>query len=153
MSDPLVETWEIHNRINFYLLDAVSEEALSLSMSPKHRNIFKLFAHMHNVRRMWVEAAGPEFMKGIEKIADETGKKNQLKKALTLSGKAMARVLEKALLNGGKVPSFKPHATAFLAYAISHESHHRGQIGWTLKFTGHPLPQKIGYGLWEWGVR
>ena len=37
---------------------------------------------------------------------------------------------------------FKPHATAFLGYLISHESHHRGQIGWTLKQSGHPLDQK-----------
>jgi uncharacterized damage-inducible protein DinB len=59
----------------------------------------------------------------------------------------------RSLAAGGKVKSFKPHATAFVGYLISHESHHRGQIVWTLKDTGHPLDQKVLYGLWEWGVR
>jgi uncharacterized damage-inducible protein DinB len=62
-------------------------------------------------------------------------------------------LLVKAIANSGKVKNFKPHATAFLGYLISHESHHRGQIGWTLKHSGHPLDQKIAFGLWEWGVR
>jgi uncharacterized damage-inducible protein DinB len=57
------------------------------------------------------------------------------------------------LAAGGKVKGFKPHVVAFVGYLISHESHHRGQIGWTLKNTGHPLSQKTAYGLWEWGVR
>jgi len=69
------------------------------------------------------------------------------------SGQAIASLLQKALAAGGKVKGFKPHAVAFLGYLISHESHHRGQIGWTLKNTGHPLDQKTAYGLWEWGVR
>ena len=48
---------------------------------------------------------------------------------------------------------FKPHVTAFAGYLISHESHHRGQIVWTLKDAGHPVDQKTSFGLWEWGVR
>jgi hypothetical protein len=36
----------------------------------------------------------------------------------------------------------------------SHQySHHRGQAGWALKLSGHPLDQKTAFGLWEWGVR
>jgi uncharacterized damage-inducible protein DinB len=48
---------------------------------------------------------------------------------------------------------FTPHVVAFLGYVISHESHHRGQAGWALKLSGHPLDQKTAFGLWEWGVR
>ena len=73
------------------------------------------------------------------------------------SGKAIETLLRNAVAAapaaGGKVKGFKPHAVAFLGYLISHESHHRGQIGWTLKQSGHPLDQKTSYGLWEWGVR
>ncbi|HEV3260331.1 MAG TPA: DinB family protein [Gemmataceae bacterium] len=54
---------------------------------------------------------------------------------------------------GRRRKGFKPHVVAFLGYLISHESHHRGQIGWALKNSGHPLDQKTAYGLWEWGMR
>ena len=54
---------------------------------------------------------------------------------------------------GGKIKGFKPHAVAFLGYLIAHESHHRGQVGWTLKNSDHPLNKKTAFGLWEWGVR
>jgi uncharacterized damage-inducible protein DinB len=154
MEGPLIETWAIHNRIHFYLLDALSDEALEARISPKSRNVRELFAHIHNVRLMWVKAAAPELLAGLEKLETNTiGSKDQLRSALEASGTAMEGVLQKAQQAGGKVKGFKPHATAFLGYLISHESHHRGQIGWALKHSGHPLSQKTAFGLWEWGVR
>lgn len=153
MNDQIVETWQIHDRINRYLLKAVADDALRSRMAPKHRTVFQLFAHMHNVRLMWLKAAAPELMDGLTKIEGEFGKKAALATALEDSGNAIAELLRQALAAGGKVKGFKPHAVAFLGYLISHESHHRGQIGWTLKNTGHPLDQKTSYGLWEWGVR
>src|SRR5579875_3304015 len=48
----------------------------------------------------------------------------------------------KSAAAGGEVKGFKPHATAFPGHLIAHESHHRGQVGWTLKGTGRPLDQE-----------
>ena len=62
-------------------------------------------------------------------------------------------LLTNSLEAGGKVKGFKPHAAAFLGYLVSHESHHRGQIALSLKQAGKPLYKKIGFGMWEWGVR
>jgi uncharacterized damage-inducible protein DinB len=153
MEEPLIETWRIHNRINLYLLDAISEAALNLAL-PKCRSIFDQFAHMHNVRLMWLKAAAPESLGGVEKLETKKGgTKAQLRASLGDSGNAIAELLNKAITEGGKVKGFKPHATAFLGYLVSHESHHRGQIGWTLKQSAQPLDQKTAYGLWEWGVR
>jgi uncharacterized damage-inducible protein DinB len=153
MDDPLAETWAIHNRVNLYLLDAIEDDALGAAL-PKCRNVHDLFAHMHNVRLMWLKPAAPELLDGLEKLETKTvGSKKKLRDALIASGKAIETVLREAAERGGKVKGFKPHATAFLGYLISHESHHRGQIGWTLKQTGHPLDQKIAYGMWEWGTR
>lgn len=59
--------------------------------------------------------------------------------ALEASGLAVAAMLRRAVAEGGRVEGFKPHATAFLGDLIAHESHHRGQVGWALKLSGHPL--------------
>jgi uncharacterized damage-inducible protein DinB len=153
MEEQLVETWEIHDRIHRYLLAAVPEEALGAALAPKHRTVYQLFAHIHNVRLMWLKPAAPELLAGLSKLDGANGSKAELAQALEASGAAIGRLVQKAVAAGGKVKGFKPHVTAFVGYLIAHESHHRGQIGWTLKGTGHPLDQKTAYGLWEWGVR
>jgi uncharacterized damage-inducible protein DinB len=154
VQEQLVETWEIHERINRYLLGAIPDEALGSALGPpKHRTVYQLFAHMHNVRLMWLKPAAPELARGLSKLDGETGDKAALAAALEASGKAIADLLRKSFAAGGKVSGFKPHSVAFLGYLISHESHHRGQIGWTLKNTGHRLDPKVAHGLWEWGAR
>lgn len=153
MDDPLVETWQIHDRINLYLLDAISDDALGAAL-PKCRTVSDLLAHVHNVRLMWLKAAGPELLAGLEKLETKTvHSREALRSALEGSGRAVAEMLRRAVAARGKVKGFKPHATAFLGYLIAHESHHRGQVGWTLKGAGHPLDQKTAFGLWEWGGR
>jgi uncharacterized damage-inducible protein DinB len=149
----LLETWQIHDRINLYLLDAVDAASLATHSASKGRSVGEQFAHVHNVRLMWLKSAAPELLTGLAKIENEQANdKKLLAKSLTDSGKAIGGLLA-SLEAGGKVRGFKPHATAFLGYLISHESHHRGQIALSLKQAGKPLDKKIGFGLWEWGVR
>ena len=150
----LVETWQIHDRINLYLLEAVAAESLSSHSASKGRSVGEQFAHVHNVRLMWLKSAAPELLKGLAKVENEQANdKKLLAKSLTDSGKAIGTLLTQSLAAGGKVKGFKPHAAAFLGYLISHESHHRGQIALSLKQAGKPLDKKIAYGIWEWGVR
>ena len=153
MEDQLLETWNIHNRINRFLLDAIDPGSFRDSMAGKGRNVFQLFAHIHNVRLMWLKSAAPELLEGIAKIEGEEGTKQQLIDALQASGAAIEGLLQRSIEANGKVKGSKPHVVAFLGYLISHESHHRGQIGWALKYCGHPLDRKAAFGLWEWGVR
>ncbi|HMV47843.1 MAG TPA: DinB family protein [Blastocatellia bacterium] len=153
MEDQLIETWQIHNRINLYLLDSIKPEALSDISASKGRTVAEQFAHLHNVRLMWLKSAAPELLDGLEKIEKETAADSSLlRAALEASGKAMETLLAKGFA-AGKIKGFKPHATAFLGYIISHESHHRGQIVLTLKQSGHPVDRKTAFGLWEWGTR
>jgi uncharacterized damage-inducible protein DinB len=149
---PLAQTWLIHDRINRYLLDRIDEGLLDSSITAKFRSIRHIFTHIHNVRLMWLKAAAPQLLEALDKLDPKAATKSELGKALESSGTAIAQLLEQSALTG-KVKGFKPHATAFLGYLISHESHHRGQIGWTLKAVGKPLDQKTAYGIWEWGVR
>lgn len=154
MEKQLLETWNIHNRINLYLLEAVSETALSAAPASKGRSVAEQFAHLHNVRLLWLKSAAPELLEGQTRIDKVQGiDKNLLVEALQQSGRAIESLLQKGLESGGKIKGFKPHVTAFLGYLISHESHHRGQIALTVKQAGHKLDQKTAFGLWEWGVR
>ena len=149
----LVETWNISNSINLYLLDAVEPAALKDQSASKGRTVGEQLAHMHNGRLMWISASAPELLEGLTKIEKEqAGDKKQLQKGLKASGTAIEELLKKGLKEG-RIKGFKPHPTAFLGYLISHESHHRGQIALSLKQAGHPLNKKVGYGVWEWGVR
>lgn len=154
MDDPLIATWNIHDRINRYLLAALAPEALAATAGGKGRNVGEQFAHLHNVRLMWLGAAAPDLLAGLSKI--EKGApidKPLLDTALQESAEAIAALLRQGLASGGRIKGFKPHATAFLGYLISHESHHRGQILLALKQSGQPLDKKTAYGLWEWGSR
>jgi uncharacterized damage-inducible protein DinB len=154
MADPLVDTWQIHDRIHAYLLDAIPAAQLESVAPSKGRSVAQAFAHIHNVRLMWLQSGGVVPPAGAEKI-DLDGKLTAagLKKSLAASGKGITALVEQGLANGGKVKGFKPHVHAFVGYLISHESHHRGQIIVTLKANGAALDKKVSYGLWEWGVR
>lgn len=149
-----METWEINDRINRYLLEATPAAALANVAPSKGRSVGAQFAHLHNVRLMWLQAAAPELLAGLSKL--ESGQSYgpaDLGAALAASGAAVTALLRGALAAGGRVKGFKPHAAAFLGYLIAHEAHHRGQIVLTLKQTGAPVDKKVLYGMWEWGVR
>jgi uncharacterized damage-inducible protein DinB len=152
-TNQLTETWEIHNRINLFLLDAIAPDHLKDVSASKGRNAGEQFAHLHNVRLMWLQVAAPDLFKKQKKIEkDGATKKDLLRRSLAASADAVKVLLKKSLESDGKIKGFKPHAAAFLGYLIAHESHHRGQIIVLLKQNGH-LDKKIQYGIWEWGVR
>lgn len=150
---PLIETWEISARINEYLLSSLEEAQLTDKALAKGRTVGEQFAHLHNVRLMWLKASFPDLLEGLIKLDKETAiTRKVLSTALQQSAKAVSRLLEKGI-EAGKIKGFKPHPEGFVGYLVAHEAHHRGQIILALKENGHLPGKKILFGLWEWGSR
>ena len=68
LDEQLIDGWMINNRINRYLLDAIPREALASASASKGRSVGEMFAHLHNVRLMWLKSAAPDLLEGLEKV-------------------------------------------------------------------------------------
>ena len=154
----LLEAWGLHNAIHLYILDWVPEEglqAVTLLKTGKPstgRNVGRIFAHLHEVRCAWLErdrdraADLPRFEGG------ETPDRGRLSQALALSGERVAATVRAAVEGERPLKSWKRSPVSWLAYLVSHESHHRGQIAQALKQSGIRSPGEVSYGVWGfWG--
>ncbi len=98
MDDQIIETWHINHRINLYLLDALSPEALTSKLpSARTRTVARMFVHMHHSRLGRIEASMSDLMAGqvkFDKKADVLDKA-RLRRALEQSGEATAEFLQR----------------------------------------------------------
>jgi uncharacterized damage-inducible protein DinB len=151
--NPLIETWLISSQMNELLLYGIKEESFTDRSLNKGRSVGEQFAHIQNVRLMWLKVATPEIYDATQKIEkDLIITKQLLLQRLDESNKAIVKLLEIGFA-AGRIKGFKPHPEAFVGYLIAHEAHHRGQIILNLKENGHIPDKKILYGLWEWGAK
>ena len=149
----LIETWEINQKMNQFLIEGIKEEYFPDKSIAKGRSVGEQLSHIHNVRLMWIKVAAPELLDSQKKFEKEVSiAKQSLSDELKKSSKAITSILENGFTTG-KIKGFKPHPEAFLGYMIAHEAHHRGQIIMVLKKNGHIPDKKILYGLWEWGTK
>lgn len=153
MEQQLIQTWQVHSRINLYLLAVLCDDALRAAPAPRGRSAGQLCAHMQNVRPVWLKASAPDLLESAAKRDPAACTREQIASALQASGGAIESLLRRSAAAGGRVKYFKPHAVAFAAYLIAHDSHHRGQMTAVLKQAGYPLVDKTDYGMREWGAR
>lgn len=149
--DALLEAYATNNRITIYLVENLDEKAWRAEPPEgKGRNIGAVAAHIHNVRGMWLKAAGGDV---VEKLEPKTASRAETLKALSKSYEALRKVLATALAGDGRIKGFKPDVAGFIGYLVSHDAHHRGQIAMLARQSGYPLSQKAMFGMWEWGSR
>jgi uncharacterized damage-inducible protein DinB len=147
----LLSAWRRHNEILIFLLDSIPASGFSaVPLASRGRDVAGQFAHMQRVRLGWLEyhATGkrPKFPRS-DKTSPPSYK--ELRKGLVESGERIEEFLARAFGGEAKIRMFGQQPVRWMAYLISHESHHRGQIMLALKQAGNKLPEKIAVqGLW-----
>ena len=142
----VLETWDKHVSMNALLLKNIQETYLVDTSASGGRNVGEQFAHMHDVRMMWIGSEASSIDKEIS--GEESLQTAYLLKTLRDSDQLVRSTLKKALENNSQIGEMS--AVRFMGYLISHESHTRGQIVLALKQSGHPLPPQVSFGIWEW---
>ncbi len=148
--EDVLATWDKHVEMSHLLLKGVKPDFLKDKSSSGGRNVADQFAHIHNVRMLWMSQINSEEFKKLDDVIDEKEslQYDYLEKSLQSSDKLIRATLEEGLKNNTKFVGMTP--ISFMGYLISHESHTRGQIMLALKQSGHPMPPQVAFGIWEW---
>lgn len=148
----LSNAFQTNDRINRYLIENLPADTWNAKAPDgKGRSIAAIVAHMHNVRLMWLKAAKAD--DSPEQLDRATVTATQAVRALQASRDALVLLINRAVESDGRIKNFRPDAVGFIAYLIAHDAHHRGQIAMLARQLGQPLPQKVMFGMWEWGSR
>ncbi len=152
MKNELAEAWQTNNRINLLLIDRITPEGMSATLAKRGgRGVAGEFAHIHNVRLMYLERRAKDLASGLTKFpTGAVPSKAQLTKALKASAKAVEALLVGVLEGHPRRRGFRKGLPTTLAYFVSHEAHHRGRILLTLKVAGHTLDKNTQMAIWGW---
>ena len=152
-----VQIFAANDRINQILIERLDPAAWSAKPPGKVRSIAAIFTHMHNVRTKWIRLTAPH-LKTPPQLNRSHCTPQQARKALAESAARCSEMLAEALSGDGRVKQFLrdgwakpwPVGPEMLCYMLSHEAHHRGQVGLLAHQLGFPLPKEVAYGIWNW---
>jgi uncharacterized damage-inducible protein DinB len=148
----LLNAFNTNNRINQYLIDGLPHGVWKAKPPEgKGRTVAAIVAHMHNVRVMWLKATKADDIPA--QLEKSTVTPAQALRAMESSRHALSVLIDRAIAADGRIKGFRPDVAGFLAYLIAHDAHHRGQITMLARQLGSPIPQKVMFGMWEWGQR
>ena len=160
----LVEIFAVNERMNQIVLEHLDPAAWRAKLpGSRARTIAAIVAHVHNVRRKWLRLSAPH-IKLPSPLDHARCTQNQARAALSQSAARCSEMLAETLANPPhsnpprQVETFLrdgwarpwPAGPAMLAYMISHDAHHRGQIAMLAHQLGFPLPTKADAGIWAW---
>jgi uncharacterized damage-inducible protein DinB len=157
-----VRIFAANERMNQMLIEHLEPAVWRAKPPGNVRNIAAIFTHMHNVRTKWIRLTAPHL-----KVPRQLNRANctpqQARAGLAESAARCAEMLAEALDGdgdggSGRIKTFHrdgwakpwPVGVEMLAYMISHEAHHRGQVCMLAHQLGFPLPQQVTSGMWNW---
>jgi uncharacterized damage-inducible protein DinB len=157
MRDVLLETFAVNEAMNQLLLERLDPKAWRAKPPSRGtRTIAAIFTHLHNVRRKWLRLSAPH-LKVPPQLDRSLCTQRQASVALAQSAKLCLQMLAEALAGpNARVKQFHrdgwarpwPAGASMVAYMLSHETHHRGQICMLAHQLGFPV--KASYELWNW---
>lgn len=159
----LVESYSVNERMNQIILEHLDPAAWRAKLpGTKGRTIADIVTHVHNMRRKWLRLSAPH-LKLPTPLARTTCTQKQARTALLESAARCSEMLADALSKPPSEPQSRvetflrdgwakpwPAGAAMLAYMISHDAHHRGQMCMLAHQLGFPLPTNAASGIWVW---
>lgn len=160
----VLDSWQISARVTAHVVENLSDAVwrMPLPGSPR-RSVGSLAAHLHNSRCMWLKSMGPEHGVAIPApVRRAAVTRAELLASLGASNRAIDALLRAGIGNDGVFPGSRRgfvwgamprDVVRFVAYGVSHEAHHRGQMVMLARQLGHRLPARAIAGLWQWSAR
>jgi len=148
----LLTAYAASARINQYLVERLAPAIWRVPPpGGGKRTIAALVAHLHNCGLRYLERTDP---KGVPAELDRVRvTAAQAARALGAKGRAVVRIVGAAIKDGRGIVGFPHPAAHYLAYYMSHDAHHRGQIVQIARQLGHPISQQTMIGMWQWPRR
>lgn len=154
--EDLVEMWHAHNAITLYLLNNLPEGGLTVTPTFSEMGVDAMFAHINDLRLRWMHQSEPDLVQPLPWFEHQPERPidlAQLQRAIEGSGEAVEAMITRRALAGRGIDGFPGSLASFLAYLISHESYHWGEIAVALTQAGRPLSKEVALGIWRgwWG--
>jgi uncharacterized damage-inducible protein DinB len=159
LGEALVESYAVNDRMNQVVLKHLDPGAWrAKAPGSGGRTIAAIFSHVHNIRRKWLRLSAPH-LKLPSPLDRHRCSQEEAGVALAESAARCCEMLAEALAQpGSRVENFLrdgwarpwPAGAAMVAYMISHDAHHRGQVCMLAHQLGFHLPAEGAYGIWAW---
>jgi uncharacterized damage-inducible protein DinB len=147
----MVESYAVNERMYQLVLQHLDPAAWRAKLpGGKGRTIADIVVHVHNVRRKWLRLSDPKGK--VPAAIHRTGcTQSEARTALAESGARCGEMIaEVATFHRDGWARPWPAGAAMVAYMITHDAHHRGQICMLAHQLGFPLPAPASYGIWAW---
>jgi uncharacterized damage-inducible protein DinB len=163
LRNTIADSWRTSNRVTSFFIRQLPLELWSSAVPGAPRRTIRMIAgHLHNSRCMWIKTLGQEFGIAVPRSVDRRRVgRPELVLALERSSRGILRLLALGFEHGGRLPAASTYRWRnlpldvghVLAYFVSHEGHHRGQIVLAARALGYRLPAAATDGLWQWTKR